>query len=376
MPDLPTRLDLFQTFADAVLTRAQSRSSGRQISAQEIYTPGSDINLIGAGASVMGEEVVRQLGRSTADLTLDGAQGAALDRWAADRYGSSVVRKTASTARVVLTFARSSIAAGAQTYPAGSRVQTPGGVAFVLLTAAAFGSTDLGPVTTQARAVSAGTAGNVDAGAITRFITAPPDSTMTVTNASFASGGDVTESDALFRARIRLFASAKRGGTVPAIIFGAKTVPGVREATAIEEGAETGILTGRIFLYIADINGQANAMLIDDVIAALLEWRAGGIKVFVIGAVPVFQPISYLLRFLTGIDQAQAFQQLRQSTVARVNQLAPQAPLLRSLLFEIARSIPGILVFDDTVTNPIGDVIPPDGSGQVIRTRPDLVTAS
>lgn len=374
MPDLPSRTDLFNVFADEILTRARSRSTGQQITASEIFTPGSDINLIGAGGSAMAEEVMRQLGRSTKALTLSGAQGDEVDRWVFDNYGDRLPRKTAAAARATITLARPTGAFGGFTYGRGSRVTTPGGVQFETQAAAVFTGTAVGPVSVVARAVNAGTAGNVAANTITRFISQPADPTTTVTNVQPAAGGDATETDAAYKARAANFLLSLAKGTLPAIEFGAETVAGIRQASAIEELDGLGVLTGRVFLFIADANGQANNALIAEVESALREFRTAGIPVIVVGGTPVFQTITYRLSFETGIDTVIAFDQVRQITVARVNQLAPQEPLRRSMLFEIARSVPGVIVPADAIVVPAGDVVPAVGSGQVLRTSEDLVT--
>lgn len=374
MPDLPSRTDFFNTFADEVLSRARSRSTGKQITASEIFTPGSDVNLIGAGGSAMAEEVARHLARETRALTLEGSQGDEVDRWVYDRYGEKVPRKTASNARVTVTLARPTGAFGGFTFPALKRVTTPGGVQFEIQSDAVFTGASVGPVSVVAKAVNAGTAGNVAANQITRFVDQPADPTTTITNVEPAAGGDATETDAAYKARARSYLLSLAKGTLPALEYGAKTVPGIRQATAIEELDNLGVLTGRTYLYIADANGQANVALIAEVVSALREYRAGGLPVIVVGGTPVFQTITYHLSFLTGIDTVLAFDQVRQATVARVNLQAPQEPLRRSMLFEIARSVPGVVVPDDGVTVPAGDVVPLVGTGQVIRTSPELVT--
>jgi len=374
MPDLPNRVQLFNVFADELLVRAEGRQNGRRITAQEVFTEGSDINLLGAGASAMAEEVVRQLGRGLQALTLDGAQGPELDRWCSDRYSGEVVRKTAAPALVKLQLARPNFTAGAGSYPAGSRVQTQGGIQFVTLTTGSFGATSLGPVTVEARAVNAGSSGNVPAGAIASFVTQPFDASMTVTNPSFASGGDETELDASLRARARLFFVAARRGTLGAVEFGALTVPGVRQATAEEEVDGGGWLTGRVYLYIADANGQANASLVAAVTAAVRAYRGAGLPVSTIGASPVFLPIVLQLSYSANVDSSVAFERVRTVVLGQVNQTRPNLTLYRSLISSAARSVPGVIVGDGAVVAPAGDVVP--STGQVIRTRLDLITAA
>jgi uncharacterized phage protein gp47/JayE len=374
MPDLPTRAQLADVFADELLTRAELRPVGDRITPEQVYTPGSDINLIMAGSAAMGEEIVRTAGRATADLTLDGAEGEALDRWVADRYSPTLVRKSAAPAQVTLSITRTSIAAGAVPYSSGSVVQTDGGVRFELLADAPLGASSLGPVTVAAEAVEAGTSGNVAANTITSFITQPPDSTMLVTNPDVAAGGAATETDESLKSRARLFYQQARRGTLAAIEFGALTVPGVAQATAEEQLNSLGVPNGLVFLYISDANGQSNALLEAAVADALLEYRGGGIVVDVFGAVPVLQSIVLSLSYTAGTDTAAAFNSVRAAVVAAVNALAPGDTLYRSIIIEAAKSITGVIVSDTAVTVPTGDVVPT--SGQVIRTSKDIVTTS
>lgn len=373
MPDLPNRVVLFNAFADELLLRAEGRQDGRRITPAEVFTDGSDINLIGAAGSAMAEEVMRQLGRGLSALTLDGARGIELDRLCADRYNGEVVRKAASPSRVRLTLARPTFTAGAGVFARGSRVQTQGGVVFVTTEDATFGATALS-VSVEARALNAGLSGNVPAGAIVAFVTQPFDPTITVTNPVFASGGDATESDAALRARARLFFVSARRGTLGAVEFGALTVEGVRQATAEEEADVYGVLTGRVFLYVADANGQANASLTAAVTLAIRAYRAAGLPVTVVGASPVFTPIVLALSFDANVDAAVAFDRVRTVVLGQVNQTRPNKTLYRSLITSAARSVTGVLVADGAVVTPAGDVVPT--SGQVIRTRLDLITAA
>lgn len=374
MPDLPTRVDLFNVGRDDILTRAEARPEGRRITPEAVDTPGTDINLLMSAASAMGGEIVSQLARCLSDLTLDGASGEALDRWVADRYSPEVARKGAAAALATVSFSRPTNAFGAFTYPAGARVATEGGIQFELTTSASFPAASVGPITASARAVNAGVSGNVDAGRITRFITQPDDTTLTVTNPETAAGGADTETDASLRERARQFFTAARRGTAAAIEFGARTVAGVVQATAVEEVDSSGVLTGRVDLFIADAQGQGNALLVSQVSQAITEFRCAGISVDVIGATPVFTPITLNLRFETTVDTTVAFEQVRTVVVGRVNQLAPGAILERSLIFEACRSVPGVIVLDDAVVAPAGDVVP--GTGEILRTRTDLVTQS
>jgi hypothetical protein len=137
---------------------------------------------------------------------------------------------------------------------------------------------------------------------------------------------------------------------------------------------DTGLQTGVVQLYITDAAGRSNALVADAVRSALREWRAGGIIVDVIATQPRFEPVNFVLSFAAGTDTRAAVNQLKALTVAAVNVHAPQEPLRRSLLFALARSIPGAIVPETAVQVPAGDVVP--SSGQVIKTRLDLVTVN
>jgi len=373
VPDLPTRADLFQVGADEIFIRSAARPAGQRITAEEVFTEGSDINIVTASASAMAEETVRQLAVRVSALFLDGASGEDLDRLVGDRFSPTVVRKSATPAIVTLSFFRVSGALPGVTIPVGTIVATANGTQFATTTVATLPVGSTGPVTATARASQAGTAGNVAASSLNSLAAPLSDPLVQVTNNAPATGGDETETDARLRARARDFFRTARRGTLAAIEFGALTVPGVRQATAIEETDSFGIPTGRVALYVADALGQANAALCAAVRAALLEYRAAGIYVDVVGSTPNFVPILYRLRFEAGVDTTAAFSQIQSATVAAVNNLRPSETLAVSLLFSVARSVPGVIVLDDAVQEPVGDLVP--APNQVIRTRADLVQA-
>lgn len=373
MPDLPTRADYFRIGADEVLVRSAARPVGQRLTSSQVYTEGSDINIVVASASAMAEEITRQLALRLAALFIDGASGEDLDRLVADRFSPTIVRKSATPALATVQFSRVAGPLAAIAIPAATRLRTASGVEFETTVASSLAAGSTGPVSVPAQCRQAGLAGNVAAGSINQIVSVIGDPNLLVSNAQVAAGGDETESDARLRARARDFFRTARRGTLSAIEFGALTVPGVRQATAIEEVDPLGIPTGRVSLYVADANGQANAALVLAVRSALLEYRAAGVVVDISSAIPNFVAIEYNLRFAAGVDTAAAFAQVQTATVSAVNALAPSQTLPVSLLFSVARSVPGVIVLDDAIVAPVGDLIP--SAGQVIRTRTDLVTA-
>lgn len=374
MPDYPTRAELFQIGADAILVRAEARPPGRRITPEEVYTEGSDINLVLNGATAMAHEVLYQSQRRVKALLLDGAEGEDLDRLVADRWSPTLVRKQASPSVVPLTFTRAAGPLAGQTYVVGTRFKTDTGIEFELTAAATLAPGSNGPVTAAARATTTGTATNVAIGTITLPSAPLADPDVVVTNPEPATGGDDTENDARLRARARIFYLSVRRGTVGAIGFGALTVNGIRSASVIEELDTFGYPTGIVDLYVADANGNANSVLATAVVNALFEWRAAGVQVNVTGATPIYQSIVLKLRFQLGIDTAIAFDRARLAVVSAVNQLAPQQTLPISLITEACRRVPGVIVLDDAVQTPAGDVVP--AAGEIIKTTLDRIQAA
>lgn len=373
MPDFPTRAELFQVGADAVLVRADARPEGRRLTPDEVYTEGSDINLVLNGAAAMAHEVVYQSMRRIKAMTLDGAEAEDLDRLVADRFSPTIVRKGASASVVPLVFSRVSGPLAGVVVPIGTRFKTETGLEFELLAPMAMAPGSNGPVSASARATASGSATNVAENTITIPSTPLADPNLTVTNLERATGGDDTERDASLRARARAYYLAVRRGTVAAVQFGALTVPGVRSATVIEQLDVLGNPNGIVNVYIADASGNANSLLVNAVVIALYEYRAAGVIVNVVGAVPVYQAFVLRPRFEAGVDATVAFDRVRLAVAAAVNALAPQQVLALSLVIEAMRRVPGVIVLDDAIVSPVGDVVP--ASGQVVKTTLDLITA-
>lgn len=372
MPDLPLRAEYFKIGADEIQSRSEARPPGQRISPEQVYTEGSDVNIVNASSSAMAEEVTRQLGTGLQILLLDGARGPDLDRLVADRFSPTIVRKQATPAVATLSLTRVTGALPGGTLPIGTRVRTRNGIEFKTTAPASLPPGSTGPVTVLAEASIAGIGGNVDENTLVTFAEPPFDPNIQVTNPQVAAGGDDTETDPRLRARARDFFRTVRRGTLGAIEFGALTVGGVRQATAIELIDSLGIPTGHVQLLIADALGQANDALVTAVRAALLEWRAAGVVVDIVATVPQLVEIRYLLRFSAATNTTQASDAIRVATVAAVNALRPGETLTVSLLFSIARSVAGVIVLDDAVVAPVGDLVPEPG--KTIRTRADLVT--
>lgn len=373
---LPTRAEYYQIGAQDVIVRSQQRPQRLRLSREAIFTEGTDINIILAACAAMADEATRQTALKFAALFLDSAEGEDLDRLVADRFSPTIFRKQAAPAVVPVTF-RTTVPSVGATLEVGQTVRTEDGTEFELTEVAPFPVGSTGPVTAAAEAKLSGTAGNVAAGSIVQFgPPLPADApTYVITNDEAATGGRDVETDESLRARARDFFRTARRGTLAAIEFGALTVDGVESATAIElTDPVTGLPTGFIQLAIADSNGQSNSILAEAVRGALDDFRAAGIPVQVLTSNPVFQDIAYEIGFRSGFDTRSASQQLKALTEASVNVLAPAEPLQRSLLFALARSIPGAIVGDAAVTLPAGDVQP--AFNETIKTSLSRITVN
>lgn len=369
---LPSRADYFNLGAREILTRSASRPVGARITREAIFTDGSDINILLASSAAMADEATRALAARIGALFLDSARSDDLDRLVGDRFSPSVARKQATQSLVQTSFSRSAGTLPAGVLGAGTTLRTGDGVEFALLGAAAFLAGSTGPVVVQAQAVIAGQNGNVGVGTINEIVATPFDSNLRVTNLQVAAGGAEVESDASLRERARDFFRTARRGTLEAIEFGALTVAGVARASAIELFDSSGDPSGHVQCFVVDQSGQANSSLAAAVSLALVEYRAAGIVVDVLPALPVYEDIVYRLRFAPGVNSVAAQEQVRFLTVAEVNTLRPGEVLPTSLLTEIARTVPGVIVLDDAIASPSGDVIP--APGEVIRTTAGQVS--
>jgi len=367
--DLPTRADLFNIGADVVISRSQARPPGRRVNPEEVFTDGSDVNLLLAAASAMGDEAVRHLATRLSAHFLSGAELTDLDRLILDRFTNELPRQEATAAVADLEL-RQVPGGPAQSFAVGTVARSASGVEFETVFAATIAAASVGPVTVRARCRVTGPQGNVDPGTITALRN--PVAGVSVTNLERAAGGDDSESDSRYRARAQRFFASARRGILAAIEMGALSVSGVRAAVAEELLDEDGFPNGWVRLFFADASGAGNAALAAQIRDRLRAWRASGIVVDVVAAVPRYEPISLRLRFATGVDSTLAFDTVRRRVLSAVNSLDPQATLQRSLIITSARAVAGVLVLDDAVVVPVGDIVP--GQGEIIRTRLDLVT--
>lgn len=359
--DLPTRLDYFALGRSVVVQRST------KIDPAQVDIEGSDVNLfVGIGA-VLADQVTRHLAYRTAALTLDGADGEDLDRYAFDRY--NLTRKGASPARGTIKITRTSTALGAGTVPIGTKISTGTGVEYVTITTASFGASSV-EATCKVRAVQAGKATQAGAGELNRFSQPQKlfDATLQVTNEKTTAGGEDAEDDETFRARIRDFWRTARRGVIGAIEFGALSVEGVVSARAVEALTNTGQPARVVNLYISDSSGVASDALADDVRVALEEYRAAGIAVIIFTSAPLIVDIELALAFVAGIDTKTLTDQIKAAIVEFINTIPVNGTLYMADLYSVLRRfVPdGLIQNKNSIVVPVGDLVP--AVGQTIKT--------
>lgn len=375
---LLSRPDLYEVGRQFVLARA------KRIEPTQVDTAGSDINLVIGSQSFVAHAVVRQLAEQVNNLLLGGCDTEdAIDRLALDRYQE--LRKGAAPAIGSVTFSRSAALAGSGSVPLGTKVLTLSGVEYFTTSVANFG-----PLTLEAPAnVSASQAGKdfqAGANSVRRFdpssLALLWDQTLTVNNPLPMAGGEPAETIDVFRERLRKFFVAARRGTLAAIEFGAKQVPGVDSAEAVDVVDVDGVAARLVRLFIADSSGIASAALGQKVSTVLAEYRGGGIQVLIDTSSPTIVGVSLRLVFRAGVDTVTLSDRVRAAVVEFVNSLGVNQPLQVGALYAVlarfrsdglvvnqGRSAEGI---PDTLVAPVGDVVP--DSGRTLRTTPASVT--
>ena len=339
-----------------------------------VDTEGSDVNVIVGSAAGIGEEVARFVQASADEVNLRTAQsrgGEVLDRFVYDRY--QLVRFEATPSVVTLTVSRTDTS-NSETVGTGSVFGTSDGQTFATISDVPFGTGSAGPFEVISEAEATGPAGNVAVDTITEVVSEFTNKSFVVNNAEPAAGGQDEETDDELAARARNFFINARRATQPALVTGALNTPGVAQATAIEKlNPSNGAPVFRVELIISDRDGQANQALVQRVQERLRDFRALGTPVQVIAGNPQFITITVVnVTFVAGANTTIVIDQARNAIVQAVNSLAPNDTLEQATLFAALKSTVGVLVADDSITEPAGDLVPTSGS--VIRTETSRVT--
>ena len=151
-------------------------------------------------------------------------------------------------------------------------------------------------------------------------------------------------------------------------------MPGISSASASEALSSIGQPARVVHLFVADSSGVASAPLAEQVRRSLLDFRAAGIAVVVNTSIPQIVSVQLKLQFLAGADTTLIGELARAAVVEHLNSLPVNGTLLRASLFQVLQRFApnGLIVSDQSVAAPTGDVVPTPG--QTIRTRLENVT--
>jgi phage-related baseplate assembly protein len=129
-------------------------------------------------------------------------------------------------------------------------------------------------------------------------------------------------------------------------------------------------------LYIADSSGVASAALGAAVQQALDEYRAGGISVVISNSIPQIVDVQLHLTFVANTDTTVLTQVIRANVTEYINSLGVGETLYRAGIFSVLQRFAsaGLIVSQDTVVIPTGDLVP--GTGQTLRTRLENVVVA
>lgn len=305
-------------------------------------------------ASAMADLLARYAAQAFKATFLDGAKGQELTDLVDDHL--NLQRHDASPAVVSLTFTRPTAAAGAGTIVAGARFATGSTadgkqVVFTLDADVVFGGGTL-TMPGTATAEIAGVSGNVVAGTVTAKLAPSFDASITVTNAATAAGGSEEESDDDLRDRARSLWQTLARGTIAALVYGAKLVPGVSAATVFEDEG-----TGHVTVRVADSTGNSNLAMAALVATELENWRAAGIAVDVDRVTKQLVNLALRLRVRRGFSVGAIASLVNAAVAARINKLEVGEVLYMDTVIAAAISVAPDSIVDVEVDVGI-DVVP------------------
>ncbi len=365
----PTWQDLYNTGkAEAVLRRPDLAVREGDV---------SDMFL--AGGAAMADRSVGYAAERFDALYLDGARGEDLTLLAADRFG--VERTAAVKATGTVTITRSSATAATATYVVGTIVATERNalgeeVRYLTTAAASWAISENSAKTVAVQAEVAGrAANNGTANSVTRILSSSPgNGSYAITASSVMVGGAEEESDEALRERCRGINATRERGTIDALETGAKEVPGVTRANAVEDS------TGLVTVYVTDEDGNStgtthtvSSSVVDDgtmtakVAIELEDWRAAGSLVNVTGGTLQTVDITVALTVRLGIDVAALVFAVQTAIETAITRLQIGETLYKSYIQAAARLVDPDNILEVTVALPLTDTAP-STPGSVIRS--------
>lgn len=345
----------------------QGRAELLRIRPDLVCLPGDASELAIAYSVAMATVVLAKVMEAVAATYLDGNKGEELKKLVRDHWSIEPVADVQAVGVARFTH----VAGPAGTIAAGTRIATDPDQNGDFVTATTdlpliYGAGDA-QLEVAATVVGAGPSGNVAPGAFTRILDSLFDPTFVVTNVERFAGGNPAWTDEEIAAAARGKDRTQRRGTAEAVEYGAKQVPTIRVATAVED-EQTGLGT----VYVGDSDGQVNAELVNDSIIELEGWRALGAVVQVTGGVRLLQAIDVSLTVRAGVSIATLVELVRSAIVSAVNRLVPGEILYHDLIKAAAKAVDPDGIVAVTVNDPPANLAP--AANEVIRTSSGIVT--
>lgn len=365
--------------AVTIATIAEMRTAGQEaITAEDSrltdFAEGEPLAAVVEAMTVMADTTLRTGLENAKDTFIPTATGNALEVAIVGVGGPQRNLASAAVATIVLT--RDGYVGAYNTLIAGEQITgtAPDGseVIFAL-------SEDLllsAPSTTvsgEAVCTELGRDGNVPAATLVNFAGLP--SGLVLTQPQVAAGGAEDELDDDYRARFQLGRVAFPG-TMYGLEYGAKLVPGVTYAKAVETEitTDTGVRT-LVYLYIGDPDANSNDALAADV-REILDgdtdtegWRIAGQEVLVYGAAR--DELAFVLTLRVKPNAGITHTMVRTAWLAYLDTLAPSEIHYRSrgetAIIDIDREM--IRSADQVV--PLSDKVSPTAAHKAIRSASD-----
>ena len=331
-----------QSFAGLVGTAAAAvQGSARQLID---LTVGSTLRAVLEASASVGlwvQWLTLQVLQTTRASTSEAAD---LDSWMAD---FTVARLPAVAASGQVTFGRF-VGTGMAVVPAGTVVRTADGTqSFVVVGSAgepgfnaSLGGYPLESgalaITVPVEAQIAGTAGNVQAGAVTLIAATLPGVDM-VGNAAALAGGQDGESDDALRARFTLFMTSLARATPAAIGYAIAGVQQGLQHTLVENVLPDGSSrVGCFVVTVDDGSGTPSASLLAAVSGAIETMRPVGASYTVRAPAVVYVDVSLTVAVMPGIVAGPVKDGVALAVRAFIDSLPLGAPLAWSRLVQVA----------------------------------------
>jgi uncharacterized phage protein gp47/JayE len=297
------------------------------------------------------------------------SNGEDLDSFMADY---DLTRQAAVPATGSVTFTRFTAGPAQIIVPVGAVVQTgDGSQRFVVYADSQIGTYSgvdggyriypgVGSVTAPVQAQTAGTTGNISAGAITLAASSIPGVDNVTNLAGFTNGVDA-ESDASFRLRFKAFFNSLSKGTEGAIAYALTGLgQNIRYKILSNYQVDGSFVPGTVTVVVDDGSGNPPDALILKALDAVNQVRAAGVRVAVIGATSLSATIQMTLEYGAGYYPPDVVAKVVGAITAYVNGLGLGEKLPRSRLEQIAyNASPGVTnVTNVLINNARIDLVP------------------